>query len=242
MPLWKPSTLLSASHLPVLTLKHPTRIPSSEHSGPLSLYVAKPQPFLLSISMLIPPELLLVLTSHLTPRGPHTSFPPLFEVPVGYTLDRLTAHPVPPSFSMWERPSPTPQRPLRRAGPAISSSPKFGHSPGRLSPVSPRALPRAPAIAFHAAEDVPEIVLSDARSRTPPVEVVSLPLPSKDTMPVSPPSRDDVHTPAPVFDAPPPLTTSRPSTPAFRLGNLFLSSCPGKKGWYAFNLSLNVIC
>lgn len=57
-----------------------------------------------SVSMIIPPELLPVLSAHLTlPRKP---FPVMFEIPPIYTLDRMTAcsqvppYPLPPISTM----------------------------------------------------------------------------------------------------------------------------------------------
>lgn len=217
---------------PTVCMPYPQSLLKTSETHPIKC--ANPVFFMLyrstpsSISMLIPPELLLVLSSHLIPTPAYGSAPTIFEVPLHYTLDRLTSNPGPIPFSTCERPIAS--RGIRRPmGPTLAFPvpSTLKHGPGRLSPLSPRTFnrmspPPVPTLnipTIKSSEELTEILLTDARTQTSPKELL-----------LSPPSRDDLHTPAPVSDALPTISRSRPSTPRVTLGNLFLSSCPGKKG------------
>lgn len=71
----------------------------------------------LSVSMLIPPELLPLVSSHLAPRLP--PHPTLFTLPPVYTLDRLTSAPAPHPLCL-PPPPPPPLAPPRSPTPSLS--------------------------------------------------------------------------------------------------------------------------
>ncbi|KAL1743076.1 protein-tyrosine phosphatase-like protein [Schizophyllum fasciatum] len=161
----------------------------------------------INISTIIPPDLLALVSSHLvlSPR----QVPTVFELPAKFQLDRLVERYLPPGMQVQPPPYPPPEGPphiLRtRSGMSAALQAAIGDeiSPVPPPPLPPSVEPLKPGLP----PSLPRLLTKNSNASQ-----LSLPVSEKDL---------DVGS-----DEEKPLS---PTTPTFMLGNLYMSSCPGKK-------------
>ncbi|KAI4526063.1 phosphatases II [Schizophyllum commune Loenen D] len=183
----------------------PTEPPQAHHIKTSSTHP-------INISTIIPPDLLALVSSHLVLSARHV--PTVFELPAKFQIDRLVERYLPPGMQLVNvqpPPYPSPESPphILRTRSGMSAALQAAIT-DEISPVPP--MPPVPG------EEGPE-------SPRPPRLLAKHSNASQISLSIAPPLAEKEFD-QDASDEKSPLT---PSTPTFMLGNLFMSSCPGKK-------------
>lgn len=197
----------------------------------------------------MPPEILALISSHLMFTSVGTEAindtqPTVFEVPPAFTLDRFmhSVHPhahFPPSLQAsipappipMETPlSPHHLRTRSHVTEALQAAINSGIKTSSLETEEPRATFHSNGSSVSLSISMKTVTQTQMMSEPTSETVEPLDIPSEATSETGPPTNAELDAEAqlPSLGA----TPSPPSTsaPSFLLGNLFLSSCPGKKG------------